>query len=32
MVKDLFTNYFHIPKQQPGWPLLAIAVVLAVIL
>jgi hypothetical protein len=32
MVKDLFTNYFHIPKQQPGWPLLAIAGGLAVIL
>ena len=32
MVKDLFTNFFHIPKQQPGWPLLAIAGGLAVIL
>ncbi len=32
MYKDLFTNYFHIPKQQPGWPLLAIAGGLTVIL
>lgn len=32
MIKDLFTNYFHIPRQQPGWPLLAIAGGLTVIL
>ena len=24
MIKDLFKNYFHFPKRQPGWPLLAI--------
>ena len=24
MIKDLFENYFHFPKQQPGWPILAI--------
>ena len=24
MIKDLFKSYFHFPKRQPGWPLLAI--------
>ena len=24
MIKDLFKKYFHFPKQQPGWPVLAI--------
>jgi hypothetical protein len=32
MYKDLFIKYFHIPKQQPGWPLLAIAGGLDIIL
>ena len=24
MIKDLFKSYFHFPKQQPGWPIVAI--------
>ena len=32
MYRDLFTMYFHIPKHQPGWPLLAIAGGFAIIL
>ena len=32
MIKDLFINYFHFPKQQPGWPILAIAGGVTVIL
>ena len=25
MIKELFEKYFHVPRQQPGWPVLAVA-------
>jgi len=25
MIKEQFEKYFHVPRQQPGWPVLAVA-------
>ncbi|MGB1400237.1 MAG: hypothetical protein ACPG70_08885, partial [Candidatus Puniceispirillaceae bacterium] len=25
MIKEQFEKYFHVPRQKPGWPVLAVA-------